>query len=102
VNVFDLLPIPQPRPGFFVVIYDDGEIEEFNEKPTIDRLHKLLECDTLDCVNLGDEKVMAVDDNGLLLQRPINLTGTAIYLTATGINSVIVGHVALIDDTDFE
>ena len=87
------------------MIHVDGTEEMHYSKPTLDSIHKVIECDIYDAVTLDHKKeiVMLVDDTGLYT-KPINPKATALYraICYPGTNGTIHGDVAIINDRDFE
>ena len=71
----------------------------------LDAIHKLLQCECTDTVNLRDGRVMLVDDTGLLDGTPVNAQATALYHSiyprARESGQPIVGDVAIALDEDF-
>ena len=104
------------------VIRTDGR-EETHDVPRTDALthiYQLIGCDTVDCVDLRDGRVMLVDDNGYACEfvthapeyfefkptrnlKPFNPTATALYhrVCREGTTHQIVGDVAIARDEDF-
>ena len=65
-------------------------------------IYRLIGCELVDVVNLRDGRMMLVDDEGLLAQKPTNRKATEIYRALTGSHDgLIVGDVALVEDEDF-
>jgi len=106
------------------VIRTDGRREHHVIERTqpLDSIYKLIDCDTVDVVNLRDGRVMLVDDNGyepgpLVTQapgrfalmpgparKPVNPDATTLYhgVCVHGTTHQIVGDVAIVRDEDFQ
>jgi len=86
------------------IIRTDGteETHELSRARLMDTIHKFLNCDCVDTVNLRDGRVMIVDDDGLGKGLPVNAKATALYKMVTIPNdNKIVGDVAIAVDEDF-
>ncbi len=97
------------RKGNFKIIRCDGTVEDYKEKPTIERIHALLKVDCIDTITLSWHKgtpseLMLVDDTGMIDHKPVNDKATAIMqdLHKGGYPYSIHGDVALVNDLDFE
>lgn len=57
------------------IIYEDGKTEEVfpedNNTFTLQELYKLLDCDMIQTLNLGNNKIMIVDEEGKLKRNQI-------------------------------
>ena len=86
------------------LIRSDGS-EEILEKVDIEQIRQLIGADSLDTVNLRDRfgHVMLVDDLGHHKNLPVNMKGTALYLTVCRPETkhVIRGPVVIVPDGDF-
>ena len=89
----------------YTVIRVDGREELYAEDFTIDRIHTLLACRWLHVVNIGkandppDDRLLLVDDTGLLEGKPINPVATRLYRrVAPGSAHHIHGDVVLTYD----
>lgn len=109
------------------VIRTDGKREQHQiaQSGAIRSICKLIDCDTVDSVNLRDGRVMLVDDNGYDLaghrehrdtsgalvldivpgapRKPFNPEATKLYhgVCRPGTTHQIVGDVAIVLDEDF-
>ena len=51
-----------------------------DRKYSFEEIYKLINCTCVDLVHLADGvRVMVVDDNGLLLRKPVNQAATLLY-----------------------
>lgn len=96
------------RRGEFKIIRVDGREELIEEKPTLDRIHKAIGCDTIDAVPLtfshnAPALVMIADDNGMIDGKPVNQKATELYraICKPATFYSIHGDVAICDDRDF-
>lgn len=93
------------RQGEYRVIRTNGLEELHEEKPTLDRIHKAIQCDTFDTITLDHNKeiVMLVDDTGMVDRKPVNPKATALYHSICKPGTVwqIHGDVAIVNDKDF-
>ena len=106
------------------IVRTNGTTEVIDIKGDVWReLHRLLDCETFDTVNLRDGRVMLVDDNGWNTKvvkhtsgivetvevipttpnKPINAAATRLYhsICVPGTTHQIVGDVAVVNDADF-
>jgi hypothetical protein len=83
----------------------DGKVElrEIPKYGALDTIQDLIGADTLDTVKVSatDDRVMLVDDTGLIDGRPLNQAATDLY-QALGHLGFNAGDVALVHDADFE
>lgn len=106
------------------VIRTSGTREQhvIDGKLALRRIYKLIDCDTVDMVNLRDGRVMLVDDNGYepgpvvqhtsnhieitagAARKPVNEEATKLYhgVCIPGTTHQIVGDVAIVKDEDFQ
>jgi hypothetical protein len=95
----------QIQPGTFKILRTDGTAELIHEKPSIARILKEIDAETLDTVTLdrNSRQIMAVDDTGMIDGKPVNPQATALYLSICrpGTNYAICGDVVLVNDRDF-
>ena len=86
------------------LIMPDGTETEL-ESCTMKEAYKLIGANSLDTVNLRDKfgHVMLVDDLGHSKRLPVNMKGTALYLTVCRPETkhVIRGPVVIVPDGDF-
>ena len=59
---------------------------------TLDELYELIECDTVEIVDLSNGKLMVLDEEGKLKGSKLNFFATAIYQSNTGVIDNIVGN----------
>ncbi len=97
------------RRGEYRIIRVDGSEMNVPQKPTLDRIHKAIGCDTFDTVLLKKgrdgtaEIVMLVDDTGMIDGKPVNPKATELYraICKPGTPFSIHGDVAIVNDNDF-
>ena len=83
----------------------DGELTEVapNEKEvTLKELYDLCSCDLVECVYLPNNKIMIVDEEGKLKEKPeINLLATMIASHCYKNFMVICGDVVIVNNEQF-
>lgn len=85
----------------------DGSREEreIPKQNSFARIYAAINCHCCDTVNLRDGRVMIVDDNGRVDERPRNPQATALYHSiyplAKKADTPICGDVVIADDEDF-
>lgn len=92
------------------LVKTDGTIVDLTErgKMTFEQIYELIGngCDCIDVVAIGpdNDPVMCVDDNGLLKGLPVNDHATKLYRAKGRVyaDSVIVGNVVFVPDSDYE
>jgi len=80
-----------------------GSVEEveLTQANWVKELEPLIDSRCFDTVNLGDGKVMIVDDDGYMREREVNLRATMLYWSVKGLtNWCILGDVAIMNDRD--
>lgn len=63
---------------------------------SLEELYSLIDCDTVDFITLPTGALMWVDDNGLLMKKPLNITASQLA------GSTIVGHALITDTSEVE
>ena len=106
-------------------VHEVGRVTESNGRiralTLLQQIYKLIDCHTIDTVNLRDGRVMLVDDDGYEpgpmvehapgrfeivpgpARKPVNVEATKLYHTIClpGTTHQIVGDVAIVRDEDF-
>lgn len=86
-----------------VFIKTDGTVTNFSDSLSLAKIHRLIQAETLDVVNLHDGHVMFVDDAGVFLELPVNAKATLmVYPFAPETGPAIYGDVVIVPDADYE
>lgn len=97
--------VDMPKPGTYVIIRCNSDVEIHQEKPTSHAIGKAIGCTVCDTVNLKTHPgyVMMLDDTGDGAGKPPNPIATALYHAQCkpGTKHKICGDVALVWDEDF-
>lgn len=85
------------------IIRVDGSREqhEIEKGELFGRLYTLLDCDTIEPLAVRGGRFMLMDEDGLLIKKPINPEATALYIASGWAMSEIRGDVALVAHDDF-
>jgi hypothetical protein len=93
--------------GEYRVIRVDGSEELVSERPSLAKIYRDIGCTCIDTVTLtrnahGPDIIMLVDDEGMIINKPVNPKATALYHSVCRPGAVygIHGDVALIHDRD--
>lgn len=88
-----------------IVITSEGEMTEVSPKDkyfTLEELYKHINCDIIECVYLPENKIMIVDEEGMLKKRQLNLLATLIVSHIRKNFVIICGDVVIINENQFE
>ena len=80
---------------YVIKIWSDGTVERYpsEQKPSLDFLYGLIDCDLVETVNLWGNKIMIVDEEGWLKESPVpNPRASLLY---SGSLSSIAGNVVI-------
>lgn len=91
------------KQGTYKIIRIDGTESVVEETPSISKALKVIGCEMVDTVNLGNDVIMIVDDVGMIDGRPVNWKATELMLQRFGPRypNKIHGDVLIVNDLDF-